>query len=264
MASRDSKKALAKKLGIARSSLYYESKMKVRDECLKEQILAALTEHPSYGHKRLAIHLQRNKKCILRVMKKYGIKPYRRRGKRPWKPDDEKKHPVPIPNYAKTLCPLQRNILWASDFTYFRFHGKWWYLCTVLDIFNREIVGFSFSSHHDQQLILSGLRDALHKHKAPIYLHTDQGSEYQSYAYFDLLDASNIKASFSSKASPWQNGYQESFYSEFKKDLGDISRFETIGELMEGLYCQIHYYNTRRIHSALKMPPALFRPQITH
>jgi transposase InsO family protein len=264
MASRDSKKALAKKLGISRSCLYYESKMKVRDECLKEQILATLTDHPSYGHKRLAIHLGRNKKCILRVMKKYGIKPYRRRGKRPWKLDDLKKHPVPIPNYAKTLCPLQRNILWASDFTYFRFHGKWWYLCTVLDIFSREIVGFSFSSHHDQELILSGLRDALNQQKAPTYLHTDQGSEYQSCGYFDLLDANDIKASFSSKASPWQNGYQESFYSEFKKDLGDISRFETIGEFMEGLYRQIHYYNTRRIHSALKVPPALFRQQVTH
>lgn len=130
MDSNESKTALAKKLSISRSSLYYASKMKLKDECLKEQILATLTEHPSYGHKRIAMHLKRNKKPILRVMHKYGIKPYRRRGRRPWKPNDLKKDAAAIPNYARTLCPLQRNILWASDFTYFRFHGRWWYLCT--------------------------------------------------------------------------------------------------------------------------------------
>lgn len=261
MDSNESKTALAKKLSISRSSLYYASKMKLKDECLKEQILATLTEHPSYGHKRIAMHLKRNKKPILRVMHKYGIKPYRRRGRRPWKPNDLKKDAAAIPNYARTLCPLQRNILWASDFTYFRFHGRWWYLCTVLDVFSREIVGVSFSAHHDQELILSGLNDALAHHPPPTYLHTDQGSEYQAYAYFDTLDLHHILASFSDKASPWQNGFQESFYSEFKKDLGDTSRFETVGEFLEGLYSQIYYYNNHRIHTALNGPPALYRQQ---
>ena len=259
MESKGSKRALAKKLGVSRSSLYYQSKLKIRDQCLREEILTALVEHPSYGHKRLAMHLTRNKKCILRVMKKFGIKPYRRRGRRPKKPGDLGKNPLDIVNWAKALCPLRRNILWASDFTYFWFHGRWWYLATVIDVFSREIVGFSFSGRHDSELILGALRDALGKHSAPTYLHSDQGSEYQSYAYFDLLKLNKIQASFSAKASPWQNGFQESFYSEFKKDLGDTSRFETIAEFMEALYLQIHYYNNRRIHTALKMPPALFK-----
>lgn len=262
MPSDENKKALAKKLGISRSSLYYKSRMKLKDECLKEQILAALSEHPSYGHKRLAMHLTRNKKCILRVMKKFGIKPYRRRGRRPKRPGDIGKTPLDIVNWAKALCPLRRNILWASDFTYFWFHGRFWYLATVIDVFSREIVGFSFSGRHDSELVLGALRDTLSKQPASIYLHSDQGSEYQSYAYFDLLKLHKIQASFSSKASPWQNGYQESFYSEFKKDLGDTSRFETIAEFMEGLYLQIYYYNNKRIHTALKVPPALFRQQI--
>lgn len=84
----------------------------------------------------------------------------------------------------------------------------------------------------------------------------------QSYSYFDTLKGHGIKASFSSKASPWQNGYQESFYSEFKKDLGDVARFETLGEFMEGLYKQIYYYNNKRIHTALKMPPTLFKQHL--
>jgi transposase InsO family protein len=255
------KKALAEKLGISRSSLYYVSKMKVRDAALKERILAALSEHPSYGHRRLALELRCNKKRILRVMKKFGIKPYRRRTRRPRKLDDLGVQSLSIPNYAKTLCPLRRNVLWASDFTYFWFHGRFWYLCTVLDLFSREIVGFSFAASHDASLILTALQDALQRRGTALYLHSDQGSEYQSYAYFDLLKAQNIRASFSAKSSPWQNGYQESFYSEFKKDLGETTRFETLGEFIEAIHLQIHYYNNRRIHTALKTTPALYRQQ---
>lgn len=264
METKTSKKALAKKLGVSRASLYYRSRMKVRDQCMREQILAALSEHPSYGHKRLAMHLNRNRKCVLRVMKKYGIKPYRRRVRRPRKKGDLNKDPLCVPNYAKIMCPLKRNILWASDFTYLWFRGRYWYLATVIDLFSREIVGFSFSGRHDRELVLGALRDALAGNPAPHYLHSDQGSEYTSYEYLETLKARGIKASFSTKASPWQNGYQESFYSEFKKDLGETSRFETVGEFMEALYLQIHYYNNRRIHTALKMPPALYaRPQLT-
>lgn len=259
MQTKQSKKDLAKKLGISRSSLYYSSKMKIRDQCFKEQILAALSEHPSYGHRRLAIHLGRNRKCVLRVMKKYAIKPYRRRVRRPRKKGDINRDALCVPNYAKIMCPLRRSVLWATDFTYLWFRGRYWYLATVIDIFSREVVGVSFSGRHDRALVLGALRDALSKHPAPIYLHSDQGSEYTSYEYLEMLKANNIKASFSDKASPWQNGFQESFYGEFKKDLGVTARFETIGEFMEALYLQIHYYNNRRIHTALKMPPVLFK-----
>lgn len=80
------------------------------------------------------------------------------------------------------------------------------------------------------------LSHALLSHPAPLYMHTDQGSEYTCAAYFALLKEHHIQASFSTKASPWQNGFQESFYSEFKKDLGDVSRFETIALFMEAIF----------------------------
>lgn len=261
MRSEDNKSALARKLGISRSSLYYDSKMKVKDEAIKKEILSALSEHPSYGHRRLAIHLKRNRKCVLRVMKKFGIKPYRRRVRRPRKKGDLNKDALTVPNYARLICPLQRNILWATDFTYLFFRGRYFYLATVIDVFSREVVGFSFSGRHDRQLVLDALGDALNNRTAPKYIHSDQGSEYTSYAYLDMLKQNNIKASFSSKSSPWHNGYQESFYSEFKKDLGHTARFETVGELMEAIYLQLHYYNNRRIHTALKCPPALYKTQ---
>lgn len=257
------KTALAKKLGVSRSSLYYRSKMQGRDDDIKAAILATLQEHPSYGHRRLALHLKKNRKCILRVMKKFSIKPYRRRTRRPQKTGDVGKHPLAIANFAKTLCPLQRGVLWASDFTYLWFHGRYWYFCTILDLFSREIVGFSLSAHHDQAMVFDALNHALQHRCTPHYLHSDQGSEYTSTAYFALLQHHKIQASFSTKASPWQNGFQESFYSEFKKDLGDISRFETFAIFLETLYLQIHYYNTQRIHTALKTTPSAYAPQLS-
>jgi len=62
----------------------------------------------------------------------------------------------------------------------------------------------------------------------------------------------------SRKASPWENGYQESFYSQFKVDLGDPNSFESLGELVAEIYRLIFVYNYFRIHSKLKMPPAVF------
>ncbi len=68
-----------------------------------------------------------------------------------------------------------------------------------------------------------------------------------------------MKGSQSRKSSPWQNGFQESFYSQFKLELGDVRRFAHVGELIEAVHQQIAYYNTRRIHSAIKMPPVAYR-----
>jgi hypothetical protein len=62
----------------------------------------------------------------------------------------------------------------------------------------------------------------------------------------------------SAKSSPWQNGRQESFYQKFKFELEELNSYQSQGELIEAIAIQIHYYNHRRIHSALKMPPAIF------
>ena len=74
----------------------------------------------------------------------------------------------------------------------------------------------------------------------------------------DLLEKLNIQPSMSKKVSPWENPHQESFYSEFKLELGHLECYPTIGELIEAIAQQIHYYNYQRIHTALKCPPAVF------
>lgn len=252
---------LARKLGVSRSSLYYQHKRPAIDEEVKRQIESVLTNHPSYGHKRIALELKLNKKRILRVMKKFGIKPYRRRVKRPRKTADEDKPAVTFPNVYKLLCPIRPFIVWVSDFTYIRFGNYFIYLATIMDMYTREIVGWNISRFHNQELILGALKDAVERcgGKVAIYFHSDQGSEYDAQATTVFILTLGMIVSMSDKASPWQNGFQESFYSQFKVDLGDPNRFELLGELIEAIHLTINDYNINRIHSKLRMSPINYR-----
>ena len=253
------KTSLAKQQGISLSSLYYKPKLPQKDWFLKNQIEQVLHQHPSYGHKRLALELHINKKRIRRVMKLIGIKPYRRRGRKFRKPKDLG---IVHQNLIQQMpFPDKQNIIWASDFTYIPFHSRTVYLATIKDVFDRRIAGWSLLTSHTAQLTINALIDAVEKHGRPEVLHSDQGSEYKSRVYCGFAQSLGIKLSMSHKGSPWENGYQESFYSHFKVDLGDSNRFKTLGELAAEIFLQIHYYNTRRIHTKLKMPPQQYAEQ---
>lgn len=259
MSKYENKTRLAKKLNISRGMLYYKPKRVTLDEKIKALILEVLSHHPSYGHKRIALELKLNKKRILRIMKLYDIKPYRRR-KTPFKPDDLGKESAPYENMIKRLCPIKANVVWVGDFTYLPFQGIWYYLATVMDLYTREILGWSLSQSHDLRLVEEAFDEALKREGiSPLYFHCDQGSEYASEGYLNLIKNLNITISMSRKSSPWENGFQESFYSNFKLDLGDLERFSNLGELMEGLAYQINYYNRERIHTKLKTSPVKFR-----
>lgn len=254
------KVALAKKLGVSRSSLYYKPKKPPADEEDKDKILAVMSEHPAYGHRRICIALAWNHKKTQRLMRKFRLKPKLRRGFRLVKPDDLGRPETRVENILKILCPIRSNVAWAGDFTYFWFCGRFWYVATVIDVHTREIIGWHLANHHTTALIIEAFKDAMRRTKtSPKYFHSDQGSEYVSGAYESLLAECGTTPSHSRKGSPWQNGYQESFYNNFKLELGDVRRFNHAGELVEAVAQQIAYYNRRRIHSALKMPPTIFR-----
>lgn len=255
------KTEVARRLGISRGMLYYQHKQPVIDEEIKHQIEAVLAEHKAYGHKRIAPELKLNRKRVLRVMKKFNIKPYRMRPSKPDKKEDEgkaaEKNTV---NVYKLLCPICPNVVWVSDFTYIKFMGRFIYLATIMDMRTREVIGISISRFHNQNLVMEAFMDAEKKTKThPIYLHSDQGSEYTSDDYKTYVTGKQVTISFADKASPWQNGFQESFYGKFKVDLGHMEQFKTIGELIEGIYQTIYYYNNKRRHTALNMSPIQFR-----
>jgi putative transposase len=254
------KTAYAHSLNISRSMLYYHHKQPEKDWKLKQQIEEVMSTKPyhGYGHKRLATRLHIDKKRIRRVMKLYGIKPYRRRGRKYKKP---KEKGVSFPNLLLTTSPQYPHHVWASDFTHISFHGRWVYLATVIDLYTREIVGFSVLTTHSVHLVVAALLSAIHKYPHPVILHSDHGSEYTSKNYVALCAELGITMSMSRKGCPWENGYQESWYDKFKIDMGDPNRFEMLGELVAELYATIHTYNATRIHTKLKMPPAMFAAQ---
>ena len=241
---------------VSRSSLYYKSKKYEEDLKIKERIEKVWSDFPSYGHKRLAIELKINKKKILRVMKKFNLKPYRRHRK-PFKRSNTSIYDK-YPNLL-VITPCTRiNHIWVTDFTYLWYKNRFIYVATVIDIFNREVVGACVLTNHSGALVIQAVVSALMDHPKPDIIHSDQGSEYTSEIYTDFCTSSGIQISMSEKGSPWQNGYQESFYDKFKVDLGDPNRFDSLGELVFEIYHTIYVYNTTRIHTALKMSPREF------
>jgi transposase InsO family protein len=249
----------ARGLGISRSSIYYKPTKPNKDWQLKCQIEEVLREHPSYGSRRLAIHLRMNRKRIKRLMNIFGIKAYRRRGLK-WKKTKNIK--VVYPNILMTMYPAYQNHVWTADFTHLNFQGKVVYIATVMDLYTRRIVGVAVYTNHAVQLVLSAFMNALHNNSRPAIFHSDNGSEYNSEIYINALQTVGTIISRSAPGCPWENGYQESFHSQFKVDFGDPTRFKTLGELVYEIYQTIYKYNHTRIHSALKMSPVQFANSI--
>lgn len=254
------KTKIAKDLGVSRQSLYYKTKQAQKDEELRDLILGVLAVHKSYGYRRIAIALKVNKKRTQRVMHKFKIRPYKR--KMWWKKRlDLRREPMPYANLIKGICPIRSGYIYASDFTYLPFKGRFIYLATIMDVYTREVIGWEVSLRHDMELVANALINGLYNNgfKLPTIIHSDQGSEYCSKGYIKFLEFLGIRISMSKKSSPWENGYQESYYSNFKTDLGlEFDRFNDIGELIEAIHQTIYYYNNERIHTLLKMAPSVF------
>lgn len=257
--NKDNKSDLARALNISRASLYYTSQKEKADWILKGTIEEVLREHPAYGYRRIAIQLNINKKRIQRVMQKYGIKARRRRRAKRYR---KQRSSVAYANLSMVTMPQYPHHIWAADFTEVWFESRWVYIATVIDLCTREIVGVAVSLRKGTPLTLQALHSALLYHPRPAIFHSDNGSEYNAQSFIAVLTDLSILISRSRPGCPWENGYQESFYGKFKLELGDPQRFKTLGELVANIYRAIHYYNTGRIHSALKMPPRMFAKRL--
>lgn len=245
-------------MGISRASLYYQPKQPAKDWALKIQIEEKLRERPSYGSRRLAQALGMQRERVRRVMKIFGIKPYRRHGKKYRK----RKVKRAFPNLLMETMPAYEHHIWATDFTELVFHGMKVYISTILDLFTRQIVGVHVAVRKGAALSVATLGNALVRYQAPAILHSDNGKEYEARIFIEMFEVYGIAISRSARGCPWENGYQESFYDKFKIDFGDPNRFETLGELVAAIYRTLWEYNHERIHSALRMPPAKFAEQL--
>lgn len=254
-----SKTQLAAELGVSRASLYYRPKMPSKDEALRREIEALMLNHPGYGSPRVAIALNINEKRAARVMKKFGLKPVRR-SKTPRKPEDQGRESLSYPCILSQVSPIAPDIVWASDFTFISFRGSFIYLCTVIDVFTWEVLGFNICRSHDARFVQIAIERAIQRTGiTPQWFHSDQGSEYASSRVRSWLESLGVSISMNPKSSPWCNGSQESFFGRFKVEFGDVDRFDTYADLLEALYEHLHYFTHGRIKTRLRMPPAEFR-----
>ena len=254
-----SKTALARTPGVSRQSLYYKPVRPQKDAQLKEDILSVLAQHPAYGYRRICIALAINNKRVRRGMHTYNIRPTIMRGRKKWVKNTTEIVMETIPNRIKDICPIQPDVVWVGDFTHLTFHAREIYLATVMDAYTREIIGWQIGLHHTTRLTLDVLEEAKRKRKnTPAFFHSDQGSEYTASESIRWLIKNEIAPSMSPKGKPWNNGKQESFYLTFKIECGVPQKLPTIEALIEVIGKFINYYNTRRIHSKLKMPPKIF------
>lgn len=246
--------------GLDRSSPYKPHRLAVRDAELAVQIRAVLVGNPYYGHRRVADELRIGKNRVRRVMRTQSIPSPRRRKKYTKANGGSKPAPANLLKEQALVASYPHHI-WAADFTYFWFHGRFYYLATVIDHYSRQIVGWSLGTHHDAELITAALMDAVSHYRPPVIAHNDRGSEYLSRHYQTICDSLEIAASASAPGSPWENGFQESFYNNFKLELGDINQLADASQLLEAIAVQLHYYNKQRIHSALHTNPAAYAAQ---
>ena len=251
-------------LGICRKCLYYTPQLPTKDKTLVKQINDAHKSRPEYGQKRMALHLKINHKRTERVMRLYHITPPRRKIKHHYCTVSTSDH-----NYTNLISDIPQatvtpHQIWVCDTSYFKFKGKFWYLVTIMDRTTRQILSSWVGKHHNAALTLQCIKQAIMTAGTlPAYFHTDQGKEFMAQAVTHYLELQGVKISVSKKASPWENGYQESFFGRFKEEFGDIDRFNTDGELIEEIYARIHYYNYDRIHTSLKMPPVVYAKQLS-
>lgn len=166
------------------------------------------------------------------------------------------------PQAGQSYAGMAHSGAWVQDFTHLRFMGEEHYLAVVLDLKTRQVVGWRLGTRHRSELTLAAVLDALSKHPSPTILHSDQGSEYLSYKHQELCQRMEITLSCSKRASPWQNGFMERWFGNFKLELGNISQYKDLAQLHEAVALAIFYYNTKRIHLALKMSPAAYAARL--
>lgn len=193
------------------------------------------------------------KERVERLMRENGIKA---RHKRRFKATTDSKHALPVaPNLLdRKFTPAAPNQAWTADMTYIWTDEGWLYLAVVLDLFNREVVGWSIKPRMTADIVVDALTMAWFRRKpAPgLIHHSDRGSQYASHAFQARLHEYGMVCSMSRKGNCWDNAPTESFFNSLKNERVHGTRYDTRAEAMADLFDYIEpFYNRRRRHSTL-------------
>ena len=187
-------------------------------------------------------------------MRENGLKA---RHKKRFRVTTNSKHDYPIsPNLLNRDFTLEKiNTCWVSDITYIDTHEGWLYLCSILDLFSRKVVGWSMASHMRADLVIDALDMAV-KHRNPpegLMFHSDRGVQYASGTFRKKLKSYKMIQSMSRKGNCWDNAPAESFFSTLKiEEVYTHSKYRTREEARKAIFEYIEvFYNRKRSHSFL-------------
>ena len=204
-------------------------------------------------HKELLLRGVRvGKERVRKLMQQHDI---RARHKRKWIATTDSKHGLPIaPNLLqRDFSPNQPNQVWTTDITYIHTKEGWQYLAVFLDLFSRQIVGWSMQAHMKAEMVTDALRMAYFKRRPDpgLIIHSDRGSQYCSLMFQDTLKAYGMRSSMSRKGDCWDNAPTESLWSSLKVARIHGKIFSTGREAKDEVIDWINFYNASRLHSTL-------------
>jgi len=139
----------------------------------------------------------------------------------------------------------------VSDLTYVRVANTWHYICVLLDLHNREIIGYSAGKYKDATLVKAAFSKVEGKLDDIQIFHTDRGSEFKNQIIDEMLETFSIKRSLSAKGTPLDNAVAEATYKVIKTEFVNQANFENLEQLELELFDYVNWYNNIRIHGSL-------------
>jgi putative transposase len=239
-------------LELNRTGVYYTPRP-VREEDLRimRRIDELHLEHPFYGARRLAKQLGREGFEVGRVhvatlMRRMSIEALYRRPRTSIPARDAKIYPYLLEGLA-----IERpNQVWSSDLTYLPMAHGFLYLVAILDVASRKVLSFRISNTMTPDFCVDALRDAIARYGAPEIVNTDQGSQFTSKAWTDVVDAAGARISMDGKGRWIDNVFIERLWRSVKYEDIYLRAYQNGRELQAGLTRYFDFYNRRRIHQS--------------
>lgn len=158
----------------------------------------------------------------------------------------------PYKNYLNQQFNTSRpNEVWVSDVTYFRFNNKNYYICVIIDLFARTVIGYRIGIKNSTQLVKSTFKLAYRDRKptVPLLFHTDRGNNYRSKTFCSYLKSFNVTQSFSRAYVPYDNSVMESFFASLKREELYRTRYRSENEFRTAVDNYMKFYNEQRPHA---------------
>ena len=239
--------------GVSRAAFYYQGK---GESPLNLNLMRLIDEQwlktPFFGSRRMAKYLRRegynvSRKRVRRLMRKMGIEAIY---PRPRTSKPHPKHPV-YPYLLKGMSIDRPNQVWCADITFLPMRRGFMYLTAVMDWHSRRVLSWRLSNTLEADFCVAALEEAIERHGTPDIFNTDQGSQFTSQAFTEVLKDHKVKISMDGKGAWMDNVFIERLWWSLKYECVYLNEFDDGTALRKGLREWFDFYNSQRPHASL-------------